>query len=130
MGDLTGFAKQYADSLAGVSKRGVLITDNDQVIAGAGSCRNLSKKTISKALEERFRLRTPCICNRGEERFVTVVEGDANSYQQEMIVPILTHGDVMGGIVLLEDNKKAPMGETEKKLALAAADFFGRVLEA
>ena len=52
MGEISVFARQYAESLAQVSGQMTLIADRDQFIAAAGGCKALMGKSISKALEE------------------------------------------------------------------------------
>lgn len=52
IGEMSTFAKQYAESLAQVSGQMTLIADRDQFIAAAGGCKALLGKSISKALEE------------------------------------------------------------------------------
>ena len=51
MGEISVFARQYAESLAQVSGRAALITDRDQFIAVAGGFRTFLGKSISKELE-------------------------------------------------------------------------------
>ena len=46
-----------------------------------------------------------------------------------MIAPIICEGDIIGSVVLLEDDSKARMGEVEQKLVLSAAGFLGRQME-
>ena len=54
IGEIGGFARQYADSLAAVSGHIALITDRDQFIANAGGGKNFLGKNISKGLEEKM----------------------------------------------------------------------------
>ena len=50
IGEMTTFARQYAESLAQVSGHTVLIADRDQFIAAAGGCRNLIGKPLSREM--------------------------------------------------------------------------------
>lgn len=52
IGEMTTFARQYAESLAQVSGHTVLIADRDQFIAAAGGCRNLIGKPLSREMEQ------------------------------------------------------------------------------
>ena len=47
IGEMTTFAKQYAESLAQVSGHAALITDRDQFIATAGGYKHLIGKMLS-----------------------------------------------------------------------------------
>ena len=46
-----------------------------------------------------------------------------------MIAPIICEGDIIGSVVLLENDNKSKMGEVEQKLVLSAAGFLGRQME-
>ena len=57
IGEMTTFAKQYAESLAQVSGHATLIADRDQFIAVSGGCKQLLNKSVSRQLEESIRRR-------------------------------------------------------------------------
>ena len=46
-----------------------------------------------------------------------------------MICPVISEGDVIGSVIIANKDRKEPMGEVEKKLAMAAAGFLGRQIE-
>ncbi|MDE6517926.1 MAG: AbrB/MazE/SpoVT family DNA-binding domain-containing protein [Acetatifactor sp.] len=54
IGEMTTFAKQYAESLAQVSGHTALISDRDQFIATAGGGKTYLGKEVSKQLEEKM----------------------------------------------------------------------------
>jgi AbrB family transcriptional regulator (stage V sporulation protein T) len=129
IGEMTDFAKQYAESLAQVSGHAALITDRDQFIATAGGYRHLAGKPVSRQLDERINRRETVIASKGDHAFIPVSENDGEIYVHQMIVPILCEGDVIGSVMLLEDDNKEKMGEVEKKLVLSAAGFLGKRVE-
>ena len=43
-----------------------------------------------------------------------------------MIASIICDGDIIGSVVLLEDDNRNKMGEVEQKLVLSAAGFLGK----
>lgn len=47
----------------------------------------------------------------------------------QLITPIICEGDIIGSVILLENDGKSKMGEVEQKLALSAAGFLGRQME-
>ena len=61
--------------------------------------------------------------------YIPVLSGE-NEYQDEIICPIISGGDVMGAILFLNHRGNKAFGEVEQKVALAAADFLGRQMEA
>lgn len=86
-------------------------------------------KNISKALEERINNRETVIAGRGDRGFIAVTEEPYEEYMYEAITPIICEGDVIGAVMLIEDDNKSKMGEVEQKLILSAAGFLGRQME-
>ena len=129
IGEMTTFAKQYAESLAQVSGHAALISDRDQFIATAGGYRHLTGKPVSHQLEEKINKRETLLASKGDRSFIPVSEDGGEVFIHQMIVPILCEGDVIGSVVLLEDDNKSRMGEVEQKLAQSAAGFLGRQME-
>ena len=129
IGEMTTFAKQYAESLAQVSGHAALIADRDQFIAVSGGYKGLMGKSISKQLEEKIENRETLLASRGEKVFIPVADGEAEDYAHEAITPIICEGDVIGAVVLIENGDKEKMGEVEQKLIMSAAGFLGRQME-
>lgn len=129
IGEMTTFAKQYAESLAQVSGHTTLIADRDQFIAIAGGYKNLLNKSVSRQLEEKITNRETMLAARGDRNFISISEEPAEDYQHEAIAPIICEGDVIGAVILIENDNKGKMGEVEQKLILSAAGFLGRQME-
>ena len=72
IGEMTTFARQYAESLAQVSGHTVLIADRDQFIAAAGGCRNLIGKPLSREMEQQIENRQIVLATRGDRTFVQI----------------------------------------------------------
>ena len=47
-------------------------------------------------------------------------------FRDEAICPIISEGDVIGSVVLLNKDQKKKFGEVEQRVASSAADFLGR----
>ena len=130
IGELSIFAKEYADSLAATLGCTVCITDNDSIVAASGyGKKELQDKFISKRLGEVLSGREQIIAHAGEKKFTLVTEESGEEYFGQVICPILCEGDVLGSVILLEKNDKKKMGEAEQKLAVCAANFLGRQME-
>ncbi|MDL2302350.1 stage V sporulation protein T [Lachnospiraceae bacterium OttesenSCG-928-D06] len=129
IGEMTTFAKQYAESLAQVSGHTALIADRDQFIAIAGGYKALMNKSISKQLEEKITNRENMIASKGDRNFISICDEALEEYLHEAIAPIISEGDVIGAVVLIENDNKGKMGEVEQKLILSAAGFLGRQME-
>ena len=129
IGEMTTFAKQYAESLAQVSGHATLIADRDQFIAVSGGCQQLLNKSVSRQLEEKVNNRETVIAAKGDRNYVNIAEDIAVDYAWQLITPIICEGDIIGSVILLENDGKSKMGEVEQKLALSAAGFLGRQME-
>ena len=129
IGEMTTFAKQYADSMAQVSGHIAMITDRDQFIAVSGGMKSMLGKALSKELEEKLNNRESVMASKGDRNFISVCHDVDEEYQHEAISPIICEGDVIGSVILLETNNKLKMGEVEQKLVQSAAGFLGRQME-
>lgn len=129
IGEMTTFAKQYAESLAQVSGHVALIADRDQFIAISGGYKHLLNKAVSRQLEERINNREFVLASKGDRNFIPVSEEGEESFVHQVIAPIICEGDIIGSVVFLENDAKGKMGEVEQKLALSAAGFLGRQME-
>lgn len=130
IGELGDFARQYAESLSQVSGHVALIADRDQIIAAAGSnSKQILGKSVSKELEDKMNSREAVCASKGEKSYVSVVDNENDEYQQEVIIPIITQGDIIGAVVLLSTNAGDEMNEVEMKLAQSAAGFLGKQME-
>ena len=129
IGEMTTFAKQYADSLAKVSGHVALISDRDQFIAVAGGAKVYAGKAVSNQLEEKMTLRESVFAVKGDRNFIRVCDEVEGDYQHEAVVPIICEGDVIGAVILISGEEKGKMGDVEQKLIQSAAGFLGRQME-
>ena len=130
IGELSIFAKEYAESLANTLGCTVCITDHDQVVAAAGAGKkDLQDKYISKRLEHAIEGREQVFANQGEKKYIPLTEEMGDDFASQVICPIICEGDALGSVVLLERSEKKKMGETEQKVAVCAANFLGRQME-
>lgn len=129
IGEMSTFAKQYAESLAQVSGHTALIADRDQFIAVSGGYKNLLGKSLSRELEEKINNREMIIATKGDRNFIPISDDSGEEFIHEAINPIICEGDVIGAVILVENEEKSKMGEVEQKLILSAAGFLGRQME-
>ena len=130
IGEMGIFAKQYAESLSQVSGHIALITDRDQIIAASGSnYKQFLGKSISKELEEKMNAREIVNASKEDRKGIPVTREDVGEIQHQIIIPIITQGDVIGAVILLSLDAGNPMNEVELKLAQSAADFLGKQME-
>ena len=130
MGEMSAFAKQYANSLANVLGCTVCISDQDQIVAAAGTGRKeLQDKSISKQLEGLMEAREQRVANVGEKNYINLTKEGEEDYANQVIVPIISDSDVIGSVSILDKNEKRKFGEMEQKLAGCAANFLGSQME-
>ena len=129
IGELSLFAKQYAEAMAQTNGFVAAIADRDQFIAVAGTGKkDLLAKAVSRELENLMTERECLIATKGDKSYITISYDD-DDYTQQVIAPVICEGDVIGAVLVLSRESKQKMGETELKLAQTAASFLGRQME-
>ena len=130
IGEVSAFAKQYAESLSQTMGCLVAVCDMDQIIAAAGSGKkDLMEKYISKSLEKLLNDRSSILVSSGDKKYVKITSEQEEDYAYEVVIPIICEGDEIGGVILLSKDEKNKLSELEQKLAFCAADFLGRQME-
>lgn len=129
IGELSAFAKQYAESLSQVLECLVGICDMDQVVAAAGNGKKeIQDEDITGELGEFLKERKTRNAKAGEKRYVPIVS-ESEPYKQEVISPILCAGDVIGAVFLLNQERTDKFKDTELCLAEYTAKVLGKQME-
>ena len=130
IGELSAFAKQYAESLAQTLNSLVCICDMDQVIAASGAGKKeLYGQPVSSQFQKTIEGRSSVTAQTGDHRYVNILYGQQEEFLAEVIVPIICEGDVVGGVVVLNKDPKRKFADTEFKMATCAAAFLGKQME-
>lgn len=130
IGELGIFAKEYAESLAQTTGHTVCVSDRDQIIAASGpDKKDMIKKNISKKLESILEERKSVLADSADKEFIQVAENLDENYKAQAVSPIICEGDVLGAVIITTKDAKTKFTDTEKTLAMAAADFLGRQME-
>ena len=138
VGELSGFAKEYAESLAAALGCAAWICDKDQVIAASGRGAGRSEgggrmewqdRRISPELEAVIKERRTRVYGAGGEKAIPLLAGESAAYAAALVAPILAEGEALGAVVLCRGEAGAALGETECKVAETAAGFIGRQME-
>lgn len=130
IGELSLFAKQYAEALAQTTGHIICISDRDRIIAVAGAAKkDLLEKSISKQLENLINERETLISTKDSKSFIPILQGEQEEFAGQVIHPIICEGDAIGAVVILSKEAKIQMGDAEQKLANVAAGFLGRQME-
>lgn len=111
VGQLNDFAKEYADSLYESTKCICLITDKDEIIAVAGAPQS---KYLGKSVDNFVNIAQ------------TINDGKTKTYDYEVIVPIISNGDIVGIVELLSEKEK--VGKTVLKVCQVVAEILAKQL--
>ncbi len=129
IGELTDFAREYAEAIASVSGYKVIITDRDQIIAVSGGVkRDYQGKDVTEELEEIMGDRE-IIINDAGKKSIQIVSGSDYSELGQVICPISCDGDIIGSVIVMGKDENTKMGDAEKRLAAVAASFLGKQME-
>ena len=127
LGEMGELAERFAAALALKTDFGVLICDRERCIAAAGANR-------SQMLDHAISNETAAAL---ENRRLFVKKKDAPAApalenctaEAALIVPIITAGDLAGGVILVCGTDGPVPDEADSKLAQVAAEFFSRNVE-
>ena len=128
VGEMADFAGQYADVLYKMTGMPSMICDSDRVVAVSGIPRREAlEKHLTPRMEEMLREKRGFSAKSGEE---AVLPAEGMERRAAAMFPIVATGDVMGAVLLLqEDPPRREVGEDNVRLAQAAALFLGRQIE-
>ncbi|HIU74456.1 MAG TPA: AbrB/MazE/SpoVT family DNA-binding domain-containing protein [Candidatus Pelethocola excrementipullorum] len=132
MGEMAKFAKEYAQVLSQMTGYLVCISDHDQIITASGSGqKDFEGKNISGDLESAIAGRTTILAGQKESAFIKLTDEDEKDSLSQIVVPIISAGDAIGSVVILDRGKNpgTKMGENDKILAQVAAGFLGKQME-
>ena len=130
IGELGGFAAQYAETLHKTCDMAVIICDRDAIIACAGlSKKEYFEKAFSDELEQVIENRTFYHYNDGSERIPVTDDSDSSNYIS-CAMPILSEGDLIGCVAsVVTDSNSRIDADVESKLIQTAATFLGKQLD-
>ncbi len=129
IGEIAEFAVGCAEAIGQTLNASVVITDREQVVAVHGlPKKEWLGKSISGALLQVMQERGNVMAKRQDAEYVPlIVEGE--EVMVEAIVTIISEGDAIGTVAVVSKEETASFGETERKVAMAAAAFLGKRLE-
>ncbi len=125
VGEMLSEAQGYCETLYKSCGIVVAVCDRDAVIACAGGAKKqvLDQKVPTEA--ERIMDSRQLYCHTAESGEIPLGN---SSWHISSMMPILSEGDVIGGVMCLREVLEA-VGETEKALIRTAGIFLGRQLE-
>ena len=129
VGELSEFATALAECASQSMGELVCITDRDVVIAAAGTGK---KEFEGKALDVQLQNAIEKRCSEVKEdknTFIKITTEDEKTYNRQAIVTILSHGDCIGAVVILSNDKNSLQGIALHQQAKTIANFLGKHME-
>ncbi len=126
LGAIQNYTKCVIDSLYDNTQMSVLICDTDKIIGQKGSLsREFDGKLICDDLLSSLKSRKTIICDNQNGQKVTITDLDSQNYKYQLIMPIISQGDLYGGLILISIDREVD----SKVIALASfcIDFLARV---
>ncbi len=124
MSAISSRAQAVADGLFSILEKGVVITDNEEVIAVAGVKELSALVPITAGIERAIKERKNVIISRSDGGTIIPVVKDFNSeIDNQVIVPVMANGDCYGAVILLDGDKYYRFTMQEVKLARLGASF-------
>ncbi len=115
-------AAEYAKALSSVCSHLVCVSDQEQIVAASGpDQKNYLGKSISPELEDLLANRQSIDAPPDSRSSIPLLQDQSRPSVHEIVVPILSSGDVLGAVILLGKNDTVKMGEAEKMLAKVAS---------
>ncbi len=130
MSAITNRAIAVAEGLNAILEKGVIITDNDQIVAFSGVKEMAISTEVTAGIERAIKDRKNIIISRPDGgTIIPVVKGGQTEVENQVIVPILANGDCYGAVVLLDSDKYFRFTMQEVKLARLGASFLASQFE-
>ncbi len=127
VGETAEAAAKLCESIWRTTSVPVVVCDRDRIIAAAGpGRRELLERPVSPELERTMAERKAYRMGSGAR---INASGDRPGHYVLAAVPIISDGDVTGCVAFVGDETARLQGDTELKLAGAAAAFLGRQTE-
>ncbi len=122
LGELGSFAKQYAEILAQVALAPVIVSDREKVVASSSNFQSsVIGKAISKEYDKIVQSRKTYVTK--SDRVLYPIQGV--DLKALVCVPIISSGDLIGSILIVQD-QGVELNDTHIKLAQLIALIFDR----
>lgn len=124
--DIWSFADEYANILNKFISLPILIFDCDKIIISKGKSKSeFIGMEISKKLEQELRKKVILRVQSKQDKYIEISQSFPD-WDYEYIVPIVSNGDVVGGICCLSKNG---LKEEDENMLKISASFIGKHLE-
>lgn len=123
--EMSSLSEEFAQCVAQQMGNAVFVTDREKVVAAAGyTGEDIVGEPISHILENILDDRDERLPLSERNRFIPVIH-DMEEHEQ-ICQAIRSNGQIIGAIIIQAKDRKQRLGESEKKIALVAAEFLGK----
>ena len=123
MRNVDEYASNLVDSLYSLTRKSVVITDTDSVIAASSNCRYLVNKSISDFLSNCIRRRESILEKYNKELVIT----DDSSFDVKYVInAVVASGDSVGLVIIFDDEN---IDDDDMKMALIASKILAKSIE-
>ena len=132
IGEISAIAKDYTDSLYRTLGHLACICDRDAVVSISGTAKkDLMEKPLSADIDRILQGRQTVMLNlsAGDKMIPITADDKADQYTSQLIVPILSDGEIIGGLILLGKEASGRMTDIDQKVAETTATIVGRQME-
>ena len=132
IGEIASIARDYTDSLHRTLGHITLISDRDAIVSSSGAGkRDYVEKPLSPEMDQILAGRQQMVLNLSTGARMLPITGDdrAEGYSAQIITPILSDGEIIGGLFLLSRGSGQQMTGVDQKVAEATANIIGRQME-
>lgn len=123
--EMSSLSEEFAQCVAQQMGNAVFVTDREKVVAAAGyTGEDIVGESISHILENILDDRDERLPLSERNRFIPVIHGMEE--HEQICQAIRSNGQIIGAIIIQAKDRKQRLGESEKKIALVAAEFLGK----
>lgn len=123
--EMSSLSEEFAQCVAQQTGNAVFVTDREKVVAAAGyTGEDIVGEPISHILENILDDRDERLPLSERNRFIPIIHGMEE--HEQICQAIRSNGQIMGAIIIQAKDRKQRLGESEKKIALVAAEFLGK----
>ena len=128
---ISSIAKSIAESISEFTEKPCVVVDSDQVVyVSDNKLKDLVGKNIScqlfKAIEDKKSL---VLSKTDGGSVIPLVKDDVLKIENQIVVPVMSCGDVFGGIILFDNDKENRFNCTDVKLVSLGASFLSKQFE-
>ena len=121
--EMSSLSEEFAQCVAQQMGNAVFVTDREKVVAAAGyTGEDIVGEPISHILENILDDRDERLPLSERNRFIPIIHG----MEEHICQAIRSNGQIIGAIIIQAKDRKQRLGESEKKIALVAAEFLGK----